>query len=142
MLEFITEPWPWYISGPLIGLMVPALLLVGNKRFGISSSLRHICAACVPTRIPFFKYDWRKESWNLFLVFGVLIGEFLAAYFLRDPRQSSISAATISVASRRSRSSGILSVLTTYASGALLPRTLGCSLLVTAPMLEDDGKES
>ena len=96
MLEFINEPWPWYISGPLIGLMVPALLLVGNKRFGISSSLRHICAACIPTRIPFFKYDWRKESWNLFLVFGVLIGAFLAAYFFRDPTQSSISAATIS----------------------------------------------
>jgi hypothetical protein len=38
---------------------------------------------------------------------------------------------TMSVASLRSQSSGILNVLTTYASGALLLRALGCSLLAT-----------
>jgi uncharacterized membrane protein YedE/YeeE len=72
MLEIIRQPWPWYIAGALIGLTVPALLLVGNKHFGISSSLRHICAACVPGNIPFFKYDWKKEAWNLFFVAGIL----------------------------------------------------------------------
>lgn len=81
-MELLTRPWPWYIAGPLIGLMVPALLILGNKPFGISSSLRHICAACVPARIPFFKYDWKKESWNLFFVAGVVAGGFIAAYFL------------------------------------------------------------
>ena len=42
------HPLPWYIAGPLIGLVVPALLLIGNKAFGISSNLRHICAAVAP----------------------------------------------------------------------------------------------
>jgi uncharacterized membrane protein YedE/YeeE len=84
-MDFIMQPWPWYVAGPLIGLMVPALLIIGNKPFGISSSLRHICAACVPTRIPFFKYDWKNESWNLFLVAGVLIGGYIAAHFLSQP---------------------------------------------------------
>jgi len=58
MLELILKPWPWYVAGPLIGLIVPALLILGNKSFGISSSFRHVCAACVPSNIPFFKYDW------------------------------------------------------------------------------------
>lgn len=83
-MEFLKQPWPWYIAGPLIGLTVPALLIMGNKSFGISSSLRHICAACIPAKIPFFQYNWKKEIWNLFFVAGILIGGFLAAHFLSD----------------------------------------------------------
>ena len=84
MLEFIKQPWPWYVSGPLIGLMVPLLLILGNKAFGISSNLRHICAACFPANISFFKYDWKKEIWNLFLAAGIILGAFLAWYYLSD----------------------------------------------------------
>jgi len=85
MLDWLKEPWPWYIAGPLIGLTVPALLLLGNKSFGISSSLRHVCAACMPAKIPFFQYDWKKEIWNLFFVAGVLVGGFIAAQWLANP---------------------------------------------------------
>ncbi|REJ83781.1 MAG: YeeE/YedE family protein [Bacteroidetes bacterium] len=85
MFESITNPWPWYIAGPLIGLTVPALLLLGNKTFGISSSLRHICAACLPANVPFFKYDWKKEIWNLFFVAGILAGGFIAVSYLSEP---------------------------------------------------------
>ncbi|HEY1018976.1 MAG TPA: YeeE/YedE thiosulfate transporter family protein [Sediminibacterium sp.] len=85
MLEWIQQPWPWYVAGPLIGLLVPVLLLIGNKSLGISSSLRHICAACLPAGIPFFKYNWKKEAWNLFFVAGVLGGGYLAATFLTQP---------------------------------------------------------
>ena len=73
------------MAGPLIGLTVPALLLLGNKPFGISSSLRHACAACVPANVPFFKYDWKAEGWNLAFVLGIGIGGFLATQFLADP---------------------------------------------------------
>src|SRR5687768_1517270 len=85
MNEFFStlqQPWPWFVAGPLIGLAVPALLILGNKSLGVSSSLRHICAACVPANIKFFKYDWRKEAWNLFFVIGILAGGALAALFL------------------------------------------------------------
>lgn len=85
MMEILKQPWPWYVSGPLIGLMVPLLLILGNKAFGISSSLRHVCAACLPAGIPFFQYNWKKEAWNLFFVAGVLIGGFVVAHFLSDP---------------------------------------------------------
>lgn len=85
MYEFITQPWPWYVAGPLIGLTVPTLLIIGNKTFGISSSMRHICAACIPANIPFFKYDWKKEIWNLVFVLGIFIGGIVSVTFLANP---------------------------------------------------------
>ena len=90
----LRQPWPWYVAGPLIGLAVPALLIAGNKALGISSSLRHICAACVPAKIPFLNYDWKKESWNLFFAAGILIGGFIAGYLLRPPDPVNISPKT------------------------------------------------
>ncbi|MET3036937.1 YeeE/YedE thiosulfate transporter family protein [Chryseobacterium sp. NRRL B-14859] len=91
MMEIIKEPWPWYIAGPLIGLTVPALLIMGNKSFGISSSLRHICAACIPANVIFFKYEWKKEVWNLFFVLGIFFGGMIAAHFFSDPADISVN---------------------------------------------------
>lgn len=86
MIEFLSQPWPWYVSGPLIGLMVPLLLLLTGKNFGISSSLKHVCAATIPGRAAYFQYDWKKEGlWNLVFALGVLIGGFIAGTLLANP---------------------------------------------------------
>lgn len=96
MLEWLTQPWPWYVAGPIIGLIIPLLLYMGNKQFGISSSLRHTCAACVPGNISFFNYDWKSEGlWNLVLVLGVFIGGFLGGYVFENPEPIALSASTI-----------------------------------------------
>lgn len=92
-MDILTSPWPWYIGGPLIGLMVPLLLIVGNKQLGISSSLRHVCAACIPANISFFKYDWKEHMWNLFFVVGIGIGGFLT--FLSTPANYAINISEI-----------------------------------------------
>lgn len=94
-IELIRKPWPWYVAGPLIGLTVPTLLLIGNKSFGISSSLRHICAACMPANISFFKYDWKKEIWNLVFVLGVFLGGIIATNFIANPDSFQLSENTI-----------------------------------------------
>ena len=91
LLNIFTSPWPWYVAGPLIGLMIPLLLITGNKTLGISSSLRHVCAACFPANISFFKYDWKREVWNLFFVSGILVGAFLVAHFFSDPNPVQIN---------------------------------------------------
>lgn len=94
-MDIINEPWPWYISGPLIGLFIPLLLIIGNKQFGISSSIKHMCAACLPVqKIPFFNYDWKKESWSLFLVAGVIIGAALTGLLTNLNYEVMISEAT------------------------------------------------
>ncbi len=90
-MEFLKNPWPWYVAGPLIGLTVPILLILGNKTFGISSSLRDFCAACFPANIPFFKYEWKKEIWNLFFVTGIFFGGILAANLLSSSYSISIN---------------------------------------------------
>lgn len=95
MPEFITQPWPWYLAGTLIGLTVPTLLIMGNKAFGISSALRHICAACLPANIPFFSYDWRKEAWNLWFVGGILVGGFIGGTLLKNPAAMTIAPDTL-----------------------------------------------
>jgi uncharacterized membrane protein YedE/YeeE len=93
-IEWLSQPWPWYIAGPLIGLTVPALLIIGNKTFGISSSLRHACAICIPSGIPFFTYNWKKETWNLVFVLGILIGGFVATTFISNTNEIVIAAET------------------------------------------------
>lgn len=83
MPNLLTEPWPWYVAGPIIGLFVPALLLLGNRQFGVSSNLRHLCAAVAPGRLEYFRYDWRRTGlWNLAFLLGILAGGFLVDYLL------------------------------------------------------------
>ncbi|MFY0684052.1 MAG: YeeE/YedE family protein [Balneola sp.] len=96
MIEFLKQPWPWYVAGPLIGLIVPILLIAGGKLFGVSSNLRHACAACVPGDIEFFKYDWKKSGkWNLIFVLGTIIGGFIGGWILSNPEAIELSSQTI-----------------------------------------------
>jgi uncharacterized protein len=94
MAAFVSTPWPWYVAGPVIGLFVPALLIVGNKLFGISSNLRHICSAILPGKLEYFRYDWKKVGlWNLLFVAGILVGGFLASHW-SGPQNIAISEQT------------------------------------------------
>jgi uncharacterized membrane protein YedE/YeeE len=94
-MDFLYKPWPWYVAGPVIGVTVPALLLLGNKRLGISSTLRQICAACYPANIPFLNYDWKKDVWNLFFVGGILIGGFIGGTLFSNPHPTDLAGSTI-----------------------------------------------
>jgi uncharacterized membrane protein YedE/YeeE len=95
MTDILTAPWPWYIAGPLIGLIVPALLLLDSKCFGVSENLRHLCAITLPRRSDLFRHDWRAESWNLALAAGILIGGFIAGQWLANPAPIALAPATI-----------------------------------------------
>ena len=94
-MNFLTQPWPWYIAGPLIGMMVPLLLIVDNRTFGISSTLRYICAACIPNNSEFFKYDWRAHTWNIFFALGIILGGFIAGVLLQNPNPVQISESAV-----------------------------------------------
>lgn len=92
-MELLSQPWPWWAAGIVIGLTVPALLILGNKHFGLSANLRHACAACFPGNVQFFKYDWKKEIWNLFFVLGIVGGAIIASTLLADPNPVEVAPA-------------------------------------------------
>lgn len=95
LLRFLQAPWPWYVVGPLIGAMVPLLLLIGNKAFGVSSNLRHLCAAGIGGRFEYFRYDWRGTgAWNLAFALGIFIGGAVAVHLLAGGDVMTISPAT------------------------------------------------
>ncbi len=94
-MNWILEPWPWYISGPLIaGIMF--LLLFGGKSFGMSSNLRTMCAiGGAGKKVDFFAFDWKSQRWNLVVVAGAIIGGFLAANLLSYDTAVNINPETV-----------------------------------------------
>ncbi|MBA3948821.1 MAG: YeeE/YedE family protein [Acidobacteria bacterium] len=94
MPDFLFQPWPWYIAGPVIGLFPALLLIAGNRLFGVSSNLRHLCAAVSSRGGPYFRYDWRAERWNLAFAAGILAGGFIGGSLLRNPEPVAIADAT------------------------------------------------
>jgi uncharacterized protein len=95
MNEWLLRPWPWYVAGPIIGLFPALLLLLGNRAFGVSSSLRHVCAATCPASIQYFRYDWRRQGgWNLAFTAGILMGGTIAGFVFANPEPTRIAAET------------------------------------------------
>jgi uncharacterized membrane protein YedE/YeeE len=95
MLDLLRQPWPWWVVGPLVGLLPALLLLLGNRLFGLSSNLRHACAAFAPGGAEFFRYDWRREGgWNLAFALGTLLGGFVGGVLLANPEPVAIAART------------------------------------------------
>ena len=86
MIELISQPWPWYVAGPLIALVMFLLLYFGNN-FGVSANLATVCSMAGAGKMAdFFKFDWTKRLWNLVFVVGALIGGFIASTYLTlDP---------------------------------------------------------
>lgn len=95
-MEYILQPWPWYVSGPCIAIVMFLLLYFGQT-FGMSSNLRTLCAiGGAGKRSDLFNFDWRSQKWNLVVVLGAILGGFIAHFFLSDPIQIDLNNATIS----------------------------------------------
>ena len=95
MIEFLLQPWPWYISGPLISLVL-LLLLGSGKTFGMSSNLRTVCAAFgAGQRISFFDFDWRSQRWNFIVILGAAVGGFIASHYLNNGTAMALNPETI-----------------------------------------------
>jgi len=96
LIEFISQPWHWSISGFMIAFIMFLLIYLG-QRFGVSSSFRAMCSiGGAGSFIDYFKYDWKKHDWLLVFVVGTIIGGGIAISFLASPEPVQISAATIS----------------------------------------------
>ncbi|MGB0601043.1 MAG: YeeE/YedE family protein [Flavobacteriaceae bacterium] len=94
-MEWIFNPWPWYIGGPMIALIMFLLLYFG-KNFGMSSNLRTFCTICGAGKSnEFFNFDWKTQQWNLMVSAGAIIGGALAVHFLSTDSSVAIHPDTI-----------------------------------------------
>ena len=94
-MEFIIEPWPWYVAGPGISLVMFLLYYCGEK-FGVSSNLETICSIGGAGRfVDYFKFDWTTKIWNLVFVFGGIVGGFLASNYLTNSNEVLLNPQTV-----------------------------------------------
>lgn len=95
-MDWILQPWPWYVSGAIIALVMFIMLYFG-KNFGFSNNLRTVCTMCGADKYaPFFQFDWHTQAWNLFFLLGTLLGGYIAANYLVEPGYMvSISESTV-----------------------------------------------
>lgn len=128
MLDLLRSPWPWWVAGPLIGLVVPFMYWFGGRKWGISSALQHLCAAVLPAGIPLFTYDWRRRGgWQLAMAAGIVVGGYLGGRVLADPA----GAVALSAAARTD-----LAALGLTDLGGVVPRELfGLDRLASLPGL-------
>lgn len=95
IIDWISQPWPWYVAGPIIALVMVALLFFGNS-FGISSNLRSMCSIVgAGSHCDFFDFNWRSQVWNLIFAAGLIMGGFIAHQYLSADGEVALSAITI-----------------------------------------------
>lgn len=125
-MEFLTQTWHWSISGFLIGMVMLTLNYFG-KVFGMSSNLRSFCSMTgVGRKVSFFDWDWKSQRWNLAVVFGAMIGGFVAVHFLSDASNVTLNPKTIA----QLTAMGIETP-----NGKLLPNTLFGNEIVGSPKM-------
>jgi uncharacterized membrane protein YedE/YeeE len=94
-MEFITQPWAWYVAGPIIALIMFLLFYFG-ERFGVSSNLETFCSIGGAGKfVDYFKIDWKQNSWNLVFVAGAIAGGFIAAQWLSPSDVVAINPQTV-----------------------------------------------
>jgi len=94
-MDIILQPWPWYVAGPLIALVMYLMFYFGEK-FGVSSNLETVCAMGGAGKfVDFFKFDWRKNKWNLVFVIGLIAGGYIADQWLTPDQSIALNPQTV-----------------------------------------------
>ena len=94
-MDFILQPWPWYVSGPLIAIIMYVLIYFG-KTFGMSSNLGTFCTiAGAGKKVSFFNNDWKEKKWSLIMVLGAIIGGYIGHFLLLSPTNMDLNIETI-----------------------------------------------
>lgn len=94
IVEFVSQPWHWSVSGAGIVFVMFLLLWFGGN-FGASSNLRTLCSiGGAGKKVDFFNFDWKGQTWNLVFIASAIIGGYIATTALASPEPVDISLAT------------------------------------------------
>ena len=95
MIDFLSQPWPWYAGGPLIALVLFTLFYFG-KSFGVSSNLDHLCSIAGADKFStYFKIDLKTKTWSLLFVAGIVIGGSIAHFYLSNQNAINLNPNTV-----------------------------------------------
>ncbi len=85
VIEFVSQPWHWSVTGLGIALVV-FLLMYSGERFGISVSFDTVCSMSGAGKwIDYFKVDWKRKMWLLVFVLGSALGGYLGVTVFQSP---------------------------------------------------------
>ena len=94
-MDFILQPWPWFVGGPLIAFILFLMFYFG-KNFGVSTTLETFCSITGAGKLSdYFKVDLKKDSWSIIFVIGIIIGGFLSSEFLKTSKVIELNPDTI-----------------------------------------------
>ena len=94
-MEFITQPWPWFVGGPLIAFVLFLTFYFG-KAFGVSRSLETLCTIGGAGKLTdYFKVDLKERKWSLFFIVGIVIGGFISSEFLMSSQVIDLNPTTV-----------------------------------------------
>jgi uncharacterized protein len=95
VIDFLSQPWPWWVAGPVISLLMFSLIYFGNS-FGFSANFRNICSILGAGKsCDYFDFDWKKQVWNLVFAVGAILGGFIASTYLTSDMAIQLSEATV-----------------------------------------------
>tara|TARA_B110000046_G_C13005474_1_gene404230 strand:- start:297 stop:854 length:558 start_codon:yes stop_codon:yes gene_type:complete len=81
-MDFILQPWAWYVGGPLIAISLLLYFYFG-KNFGVSTNFETLCSMAGAGKfLDYFKKDWKERDFALLFVVGLIIGGFISATYL------------------------------------------------------------
>ena len=94
-MNFILQPWSWYVAGPIIAFSMYLMFFFG-KKLGVSSNLETVCAMGGAGKIvDFFKLDWKKNKWNLAFIVGLIFGGFVSHQWLTPDQSIALNPQTV-----------------------------------------------
>ncbi|CAA0249969.1 conserved membrane hypothetical protein [Tenacibaculum maritimum] len=94
-MDFITQPWAWYITGPMIASVLFLLFYFGRS-FGVSTNLETFCTIGGAGKISdYFKTDWKARGWSLIFATGIVIGGFISFNFLMPTKEIALNPQTV-----------------------------------------------
>ncbi|MBE0423560.1 MAG: YeeE/YedE family protein [Lutibacter sp.] len=94
-MDFLLQPWEWYVAGPVISVIMFLLYYFG-EHFGVSSNLETFCSIGGAGKyIDYFKIDWKENLWNLIFIAGAIAGGFIASNYLTATDAVAISPQTV-----------------------------------------------
>ncbi|WP_405609796.1 YeeE/YedE family protein [Polaribacter sp. Asnod1-A03] len=94
-MDFILQPWAWYVGGPLIAISLLLYFYFG-KNFGASTNFETLCTIAGADKFSdYFKKDWKDRDFALMFVIGLIIGGFISAYFLTPDKSIDLNPKTV-----------------------------------------------